>query len=267
MVGQLFAVVLLGIVEGLTEFIPVSSTGHLILVGSLINFQSDFGTLFEIVIQLGAILAVCLYSAPKLLSVVRALPFDPKARRFVVALCVAFLPSAVIGLALHGFIKSVLFSWTVVTASLVIGGIVILIIERWAPQPRYDRIEEMPLRVALAIGMLQVLSMIPGVSRAGATILGGVTVGVDRRTSTQFSFFLAIPTMLGATIVDLWKTPVILDHQALMLISVGFATAFVVALVVVRWFVAFVGHHGFSIFGWYRIAVGVAMALLLLARG
>jgi undecaprenyl-diphosphatase len=266
MAAQLLAAVLLGLVEGLTEFIPVSSTGHLIIVGSLIGFQSDFGTLFEVVIQLGAILAVCLYSAPKLLDVARALPRDPKARRFVAAIGVAFLPSAIIGLALHGFIKGSLFSLTVVAASLIGGGIAILIIEHLAPLPRYDQIEAMPLRVALAIGFCQVLAMIPGVSRAGATILGGVAVGVDRRTATEFSFFLAIPTMLGAAVVDLWKTPAVLDREAWMLIGIGFVTAFLVALLVVRWFVGFVGRHGFSIFGWYRIAIGIAITMLLAIR-
>jgi len=259
-------VLLLGIVEGLTEFIPVSSTGHLILVGSLIRFQSEFGTLFEVVIQLGAILAVCLYSAPKLLSVARALPRDPQARRFVVALTVAFLPSAFFGLALHGFIKSVLFSPAVVAVSLTLGGIAILVIERLAPLPRCHRIEEMPMRTALAIGLCQVLSMIPGVSRAGATILGGVALGVDRRTATEFSFFLAIPTMLGAAAVDLWKTPAALDRQSWTLIGIGFAAALVVALIVVQWFMRFVSRHGFSIFGWYRIAMGIAMAALLIVR-
>jgi undecaprenyl-diphosphatase len=264
--GQLVAVLLLGIVEGLTEFIPVSSTGHLILVGSLLRFQNEFGTLFEVVIQLGAILAVCVYSAPKLLSFARALPRDPRARRFVVALSVAFLPSAFFGLALHGFIKNVLFSPVIVAVSLTVGGIAILLIERLAPLPRYSRIEDMPVQIAFAIGLCQVVSMVPGVSRAGATILGGVAVGVDRRTATEFSFFLAIPTMLGAAVVDLWKTPAMLDREAWAFIGIGFATAFVVALIVVRWFVGFVSRHGFSIFGWYRIAIGIAMAALLIIR-
>jgi undecaprenyl-diphosphatase len=264
--AQLLDVLLLGLVEGLTEFIPVSSTGHLILVGSLLNFQSEFGTLFEVVIQLGAILAVCFYSAPKLLSMMRALPHDPQARRFAVALSIAFLPSAFFGLALHGLIKGALFSSLVVATSMIAGGVIILVIERLAPLPCYNVIEDMPMRIALAIGLCQVLSMIPGVSRAGATILGGVAVGVDRRTATEFSFFLAIPTMLGAAVVDLWKTPATLNAESWALIGIGFASAFVVALLVVRWFVSFVGRHGFSVFGWYRIAIGAAVFGLLVMR-
>src|SRR5579885_1489153 len=175
-------------------------------------------------------------------------------------------PVPFFGLALHGFIKSVLFSPAVVAVSLTLGGIAILVIERLAPLPRCHRIEEMPMRTALAIGLCQVLSMIPGVSRAGATILGGVALGVDRRTATEFSFFLAIPTMLGAAAVDLWKTPAALDRQSWTLIGIGFAAALVVALIVVQWFMRFVSRHGFSIFGWYRIAMGIAMAALLIVR-
>jgi undecaprenyl-diphosphatase len=264
MSSPVLTALLLGLIEGLTEFLPVSSTGHLILVGSLLGFQSDFGTLFEVVIQLGAILAVCVFSAPTLLRVVRALPGDPGARRLVLAILVAFLPSALFGLALHGFIKGVLFSSTVVAASLILGGIAILIIERFAPLSRYDQIEVIPLRVALAIGCCQVLAMVPGVSRAGATILGGVVAGVDRRTATEFSFLLAIPSMLGAASVDLWKTPLALGSVAWTLIAIGFTTAFIVALLVVRWFVDFVGQHGFSVFGWYRITVGTATLAAIL---
>jgi undecaprenyl-diphosphatase len=256
----------LGIVEGLTEFIPVSSTGHLIFMGSLLGFQSEFGTLFEIVIQLGAIMAVLLYSAPKLLKVARDLPTDPRARRFVGAITVAFLPSAVIGLTLHHYIKTVLFSPGVVAISLIVGGFAILIIEALVPTPRYAEIENLPLKIALLIGVLQALSMVPGVSRAGATILGAVALGVDRRTATQFSFFLAIPTMLGATVVDLWKTPIMLNANAWVTISIGFAAAFATAMLVLPWLVRFVGRHDFSVFGWYRIAIGCIAAYLLFLR-
>lgn len=256
----------LGLVEGLTEFIPVSSTGHLIFAGSLLGFQNEFGTLFEIVIQLGAITAVLVYSAPKLLLVARALPREPQARRFVGAITVAFLPSAIVGLALHNYIKTVLFSPGVVAVSLVIGGFAILIIEAIAPMPRYAEIDKLPLKIALLIGLFQTFSMVPGVSRAGATILGAVALGVDRRTAAEFSFFLAIPTMLGATVVDLWKTPVALDGQAWITISIGFAAAFGTAMLVLPWLIRFVGRHDFTVFGWYRIVIGCVAVYLLFLR-
>jgi undecaprenyl-diphosphatase len=264
--SDFLSAILLGVVEGLTEFVPVSSTGHLILVGSLINFQSDFGKLFEVVIQLGAILAVCVLYARKLWTTAYALPSDPQARRFVAAVAIAFLPSAIFGLALHDFIKNTLFSPLIVAISLFLGGLAILAIELFAPAPKIDRIEAMPRRAALGIGLFQVLSMIPGVSRAGATILGGVSIGVERRTATEFSFFLAIPTMLGAATVDLWKTHVLFNTHALLILGTGFATSFVVAMLVIKWLMAFVGRHGFTLFGWYRVVLGGAMLIGLAVR-
>jgi undecaprenyl-diphosphatase len=266
MAARFGSALVLGLVEGLTEFIPVSSTGHLIFAGSLLGFQNEFGALFEIVIQLGAIMAVLVYSAPKMLKVARALPTDPQARRFVVAITVAFLPSAIVGLMLHNYIKTVLFSPGVVAVSLVVGGFAILIIEATAPTPRHAEIEKLPLKNALLIGLFQTFSMIPGVSRAGATILGAVALGVDRRTATEFSFFLAIPTMLGATVVDLWKTPIVLDSQAWITIFVGFAAAFATAMLVLPWLIRFVGRHDFTVFGWYRIVIGCVATYLLFLR-
>src|SRR5215468_3716582 len=202
---DILSALILGAVEGLTEFLPVSSTGHLILVGDLLGFQNDLGKLFEIVIQLGAILAVVAFSLPRLWRVIAGLGSDYAARRFAWAVIIAFLPAAVLGALLHNFIKTVLFSPWVVVTTLVLGGIAILAIERLAPKPRHREIETMPMTTALGVGFCQALALIPGVSRAGATILGAEMLGVDRRVATEFSFYLAIPTMLGATVFDLWK--------------------------------------------------------------
>jgi undecaprenyl-diphosphatase len=257
---------LLGIVEGLTEFLPVSSTGHLILLDELLDFQGPPGHVFEIVIQLGAILAICVLYFSRLLNVVVGLPGDPAARRFATAVILAFLPAAVIGVILHDFIKSVLFSPLVVCVALIVGGFAILVIERMRPVPRIHAIEKFTPALSLKIGLMQCLAMIPGVSRSGATILGALLLGVERKTAAEFSFFLAIPTMLGATVYDLWKNRADLTFDGSMLIAVGFATAFVSALLVVKWFVNFVGRHGFSPFAWYRIAIGAVGLSALLMR-
>ena len=196
---------LLGLLEGLTEFIPVSSTGHLILLSRLIGFEGPPGFVFEVAIQLGAILAVCVLYWRRLLGVALGLAGEPAARRFALAVLLAFLPAAVLGALAHGFIKAVLFSPYVVAVSLVVGGMAILAIERALPPVRVASVAGMPWRVALGIGCCQCLAMVPGVSRSGATIMGALLLGVERRTATEFSFFLAIPTMLGATAYDLYK--------------------------------------------------------------
>ncbi|HEY4344253.1 MAG TPA: undecaprenyl-diphosphate phosphatase, partial [Parvibaculum sp.] len=200
-----FQAVFLGIVEGGTEFLPVSSTGHLIIAGKLIGFTGTTADVFEVVIQLGAIMAICVLYGRKLLDIVFGLGGDPAARRFALAVLIAFLPAAVLGFLLHDFIKTVLFSPMVVCASLVLGGIAILVIERWKPATRIVSIETLAPATAFRIGLFQCIAMIPGVSRSGATILGAVLLGVERKTAAEFSFFLAIPTMLGATVLDLWK--------------------------------------------------------------
>ena len=257
MLDTLFiSAVILGIVEGLTEFLPVSSTGHLILAAEILGFTGSGSKLFEVVIQFGAILAVCWVYRERLFNAVLGLAADVSARRFVANIIVAFLPAAVAGVLLHRFIKEVLFSPWVVAVSLVIGGFVILLIEQVRPLPRIRLVEAMPLRTALGIGFCQILAMIPGVSRAGATIMGALMLGVNRPAATEFSFFLAIPTMLGATVYDLYKSRAELsvDHGAV--IAVGFVVAFIAALLVVRHLVAFVSRHGFAIFAWYRIVLG-----------
>ena len=264
--STLISALVMGVVEGLTEFLPVSSTGHLILLGDLIGFQGPPGRLFEVVIQLGAILAVCVVYFQRLLNIAVSLPSSPEARRFVLAILLAFLPAAVIGVFAHGFIKSVLFNPYVVSVALIVGGAAILMIERNLPNPRHFEVEAFSPRLALGIGFVQTLAMIPGVSRSGATILGALMMGVERRTAAEFSFFLAIPTMLGAVVYDTYKNYSTLTSDGSLIIAVGFIAAFVAGLLVVRSLVAFVGRYGFSPFGWYRIVVGVVMLAILSLR-
>jgi undecaprenyl-diphosphatase len=264
--STLISALVMGVVEGLTEFIPVSSTGHLILLGDLLGFQGPPGRLFEVVIQLGAILAVCVVYFQRLLNIVVSLPSSPEARRFVVAILLAFLPSVVIGVVAHDFIKSVLFSPYVVSVALIVGGIAILWIERNLPRPRHFEVEAFSPRLALGIGLVQTLAMVPGVSRSGATILGALMMGVERRTAAEFSFFLAIPTMLGAVVYDTYKNYSTLTSDGTLVIAVGFIAAFLAGLLVVRSLVAFVGRYGFSPFGWYRIILGAVMLVFLSVR-
>lgn len=257
---------LLGLVEGLTEFIPVSSTGHLILLVDLLGFRGPPGKVFEVVIQFGAILAVCVVYFARLWHVLVTLPHTPASRRFVANILLAFLPAMAIGATLHGFIKTVLFDPWVVSVALIVGGIAILVIERGIYVPRVRAVEDMPIRTALAIGFCQTLAMIPGISRSGATIMGALLFGVERRTAAEFSFFLAIPTLLAAAVYDLWKNRLLLSQDGVSLIAVGFLVAFVSALIVVRTVVAFIGRHGFAPFAWYRIALGLVMIAVLASR-
>ncbi|GBD43382.1 Undecaprenyl-diphosphatase [bacterium HR40] len=250
---------LLGIVEGLTEFLPVSSTGHLILLVDLLGFRGPPGKLFEVVIQCGAILAVCLAYAGRFARVLSTLDRDRASRAFVRNILLAFLPAMVLGASLHGFIKDVLFDPRVVSIALVAGGIAILVIERRIHVPRVQSVETMPARTALGIGFCQTLAMIPGVSRSGATIMGALLLGVERRTAAEFSFFLAVPTMFAAAVFDLYKNREFLSADGLGLIATGFLAAFLSALLVVQTFVAFVGRHGFAPFAWYRIVLGCLM--------
>lgn len=261
--ATLFGALLLGVVEGLTEFIPVSSTGHLILLVDLIGFRGPPGKVFEIAIQLGAILAVCWLYRAKLIGVATGLFAGGDDFRFARNVLLAFLPAMVIGAAAHGFIKEVLFSPWVVSISLVVGGIVIIVIERRLQPARHHAIERFPWALAIAIGLCQAVAMIPGVSRSGATIMGALLLRVDRKAATEFSFFLAIPTMLAATVYDLYKNRATLSPDGIETIAVGFLAAFVAAMLVVRSVIAFISRHGFTPFAWYRIAVGTLMLLLL----
>jgi undecaprenyl-diphosphatase len=264
---MIFKAVLIGLIEGLTEFLPVSSTGHIILAEDVLGFQGPPGKVFEIVIQLGAILAVCwLYRAKILATANGVLVRDATAVRFATAVSVAFLPAAFIGVIAHGFIKDHLFNPMVVAISLVLGGIAILLIERFAQRPRIKSVDEIDRMTALKVGLCQCLAMVPGVSRAGATIMGAVVFRVDRATATEFSFFLAIPTMLGATVYDLYKNWSTLSWNGAGLIAIGFVVAFISALLVVAAFVRFISRHGFAVFAWYRIAIGMAALVFLLGR-
>ena len=258
---------LIGVVEGLTEFLPVSSTGHIILAEEVLNFQGPPGKVFEIVIQLGAILAVCLlYRAKIWTTAMGVVQREKPAMRFAAAILVAFLPAAIVGVAAHKYIKEVLFNPMVVAVALIVGGIAILLIERFAQRPRIKTLDDVDLKTALCIGLCQCLAMIPGVSRAGATIMGARVFRVDRATAAEFSFFLAMPTMLGATVYDLYKNWSSLSWEHGGVIALGFVAAFVSAMLVVGAFVRFISRYGFTVFAWYRIAVGALALTLLLMR-
>jgi len=261
--------VILGIVEGLTEFLPVSSTAHLLIAQDLLGFQPP-GDVFPIVIQFGAILSVVAVYWRRFWDVLVSLPSSQSSRRFAFGIIVAFLPAAIAGAALHGFIKDVLFAPAiaplVIAATLILGGILILVFERLAPPPRYGDGDRLPISKALQIGLFQILAIIPGVSRSGATILGGELMGVDRKAGALFTFYLAVPTMFGATVFDLWKNRHILNFDAGQDIAIGFVVSFLVALIVVRTFIAFIGRFGLKPFGWYRIAAGVGIIAALALR-
>ncbi|MEO5338439.1 MAG: undecaprenyl-diphosphate phosphatase [Magnetospirillum sp. WYHS-4] len=256
----------LGLIEGLTEFLPVSSTGHLVLLIDLLGFPAPPGKTFEIVIQLGAIVAVCLLYRRRLWQAVAGLANDPRERAFVRNLLLAFLPAMAVGAIAYPLIKRLLGAPVVVAAALVLGGIAILAIERWMRvKPRYLAVDDFTAGLSLRIGLFQVISMVPGVSRSGATIMGALLSGVERKAAAEFSFFLAIPTMAGATAYSLYKNWAALDFGDVGVIGVGFAAALATALVVVKAALAFIGRHGFAPFAWYRIVVGGIMLAVLAA--
>ncbi len=263
--------IMLGIVEGLTEFIPVSSTGHLILAAEIFGYDAEQWKVFNVVIQLGAILAVVVQYWRTFWAVGWGLlRLDPMSIRFLRNLLIAFLPSAVLGLALKDYIDIMLGSPMVVAWALIAGGIAIIAIERWAKPGPASGIAQLPARQALGVGLFQCVSMIPGISRSGATIMGALAMGIERRTAAEFSFFLAVPTMLGATTLEL------LDNRAALAaglgpvgwneIAIGFTVSFVVAIVVIRAFVAYISRSGFTPFAWYRILAGIAALILLWPR-
>ena len=267
MEASLLTIILLGIVEGVTEFIPVSSTGHLILAGALFGYDQHQWKVFNVVIQLGAIMAVVVLYWRTFLAVLTGLfRRQPEAWRFLRNVAVAFLPSAAVGLALHAQIEAMLGSPVLVCVALIVGGIAILLLERRLKHPKVDSVEAMGWKTALGIGLIQCLSMIPGISRSGATIMGALSLGVERKTAAEYSFFLAVPTMLAASGYDLLKTGARLDAGAWETIAIGFAVSFVVALLVIRLFLAIVTRHGFAPFAWYRIVVGTIALVWLLAR-
>ena len=255
----LLKALILGIVEGLTEFLPVSSTGHLIIVGDLLNFNDEVGKVFEIVIQLGAILAVCWEYRARLGKVVRGLSGDAAARRFAWNLFVAFLPAAILGLLFIKAIKAHLFNPFSVAIAFIVGALVIFWVEKKAFHPRIDSVDDMTWKDALKVGLAQCFALIPGTSRSGATIMGGMVFGLSRKTATEFSFFLAIPIMFAATFYDVFKHWQLLHVHDLGTFAVGFATAFVSAFFAIRALLRYVSHHSFTVFAWYRIVFGVLL--------
>jgi len=266
---DIFTPVLLGIVEGLTEFLPVSSTGHLILATKLLGYDAARWEVFNIVIQLGAILAVVVLYWRTFWAVLRGLGRrDALAIRFTRNILVAFIPAAVIGLALHKRIEALLGNALVVAVALILGGMAILAIEWRVKKAHVTGVAEVPIGTVAGIGLVQCLAMIPGVSRSGATIMGALSLGVERRTAAEFSFFLAIPTMLGATVVQLASHRHELTAPGaigLGTIGIGFVVSFIVALVVIKAFVSIVTRHGFAPFAWYRIIAGSAALIWLIA--
>jgi undecaprenyl-diphosphatase len=266
MLFDLIKACVLGTIEGLTEFIPVSSTGHLLLIEHFFKIgDEDFGKTFVVLIQLGSILALLSIYFMRLWNIALALPSDPGARRFVVGVLLAFFPAVVIGLLAHGFIKSVLFNPWVVCTTLIVGGAVLLWVDRLNLKPRHVDATRFSLPMYFGIGFAQCLAMIPGVSRSGATIVSAMLFGADKRSATEFSFFLAMPTMVGAFALDFYKN----WHQLgggsnLLLVATGFVVSFVAGWFVVKSLLDYVSHHGFAFFAWWRIVVG---ALGLMALG
>ncbi len=263
---SIISALVLGLIEGLTEFLPVSSTAHVLLAGHFLGFQSP-GNTFAVLIQLGAILAILLVYARKLTRIAIDLPTDPKARRFVMTVLIAFLPAAIIGALAHDFIKTVLFETPIlICVVLILGGIVLLYVDKMQFKPRYHDVMDYPWSLALKIGLFQCLAMVPGTSRSGATIVGALLMGADKRSAAEFSFFLAMPTMLGAFTLDLYKNRDALTFDDGAIIAVGFVAAFVTALLVVRSLLGYVSNRGYALFAYWRMIVG-ALGLIGLLLG
>jgi undecaprenyl-diphosphatase len=265
--GTIVDAVILGIIEGLTEFIPVSSTAHLLLAGKLLGFENP-GRTFEVLIQLGAILAILTVYSGRLWTIARKLPSDPMARRFVSAVLIAFLPAAAVGALGHSIIKDVLFeSLYLICGILIVGGFVLLWVDRMTFKPRFTDVMEYSPGLAFRIGLFQCMALVPGVSRSGATIVGALLMGTDKRSAAEFSFFLAMPTMAGAFAFDFYRNRDVIDLAQIQLVAVGFVAAFIVAVVVIRSLLDFVSRHGFAFFAWWRILVGCIGIIMLAAFG
>jgi undecaprenyl-diphosphatase len=250
----------MGVVEGLTEFLPISSTGHLILAGELLGFSDDKAKVFEVVIQTGAMLAIVWEYRMKFWRVLAGLPSDRAAQRFALNLAIAFLPAAVLGLAFHNLIKAHLFHAVPVALAFIVGGIVILWVERSLhPRVRVDSVDAMTWSDALKVGIAQAFALIPGTSRSGATIIGGMLFGLSRRAATEFSFFLAVPTLVAAGAYDFWKNRALFSAGDAGVFTVGSVAAFVSAFLCVRWLLRYIASHDFTPFAWYRIAFGAVV--------
>jgi len=256
-----FKAVVLGIVEGLTEFLPVSSTGHLIIAGQLLGFSDDKAKVFEIFIQSGAMLAVVWEYRARFTGLLFGLRREPAARRLAVNLAVAFLPAALLGLVFAGLIKQHLFHAVPVAVAFIGGGLIILWVERRPRPARVASVDEMTWLDALKVGLAQCVALVPGTSRSGATIIGGMLFGLSRRAATEFSFFLAVPTLIAAGVYDLYKHRALLEAADLGIFAVGFGVSFVAAFFCVRWLLRYVTSHDFTPFAWYRIAFGAAVLL------
>ena len=259
-----FKAALMGIVEGLTEFLPISSTGHLILVGGLIDFTGEKEKVFGIAIQTGAMLAVMWQYRVKLLHTIVGLFSDPVAQRFVRNLLIAFMPAVILGLAFGSMIKAHLFSAVPVALAFIIGGFIILIVEKRGETKghvRVNHVDDMTAKDALYLGLLQCLALIPGTSRSGSTIIGGMAIGLSRKCATEFSFFLGIPTLIGAGAYSIWQERNILQVSDTPLFLVGLVFAFISALICIRWLIHYVSSHSFKPFAWYRIAFGIIVLL------
>ena len=249
----------LGIVEGLTEFLPVSSTGHLILAGDLLKFNDDRGKLFEIVIQSGAILALCWEYRQRIAQVLAGLPRQREAQRFALNLAVAFVPLAVLGLLFKKAIEAHLFKPIPVAIAFIVGALIILWAEKRTHRIRVESVDDLDIIDAFKLGLAQACALIPGTSRSGATIIGGLLFGLSRRAATEFSFFLAIPTLLAATAYNLYKERALLSADDLGMWATGFVAAFVSAFLCVRWLLRYISSHDFTVFAWYRIAFGIVV--------
>ncbi len=262
MMLDFFKAALLGIVEGLTEFIPVSSTAHLLLTSQLVDFTAIKNNLFEVVIQLGAILAICVIYRGKIFDLL--IHFKEKSQqKFILNLALAFLPAALLGVALHGLIKSFLFNNLTIAFALILGGIVMIAVERKPKKSSVEELENITPLTAFYVGLFQCLAMIPGVSRSGATIIGGLLLGLNRKIAAEFSFFLAIPTIAAASIYDLYKNYAELNFENIEMIFVGLLASFFSAILVIKWFINFVSKNNFVPFGFYRIAVGILVLIFL----
>jgi undecaprenyl-diphosphatase len=258
---------ILGVVEGLTEFVPVSSTGHLLLVQRFFGFADDeFGKTFAVLIQFGAILALLSIYFFKLWRLATGMFSDPDARRFIIGVLIAFLPAAVVGALAHDFIKAVLFNVWIVCFTLIVGGAILLWVDSLDLKPRYHDATRFALPMYFIVGVAQCVSMIPGVSRSGTTIVSAMLLGADRRSAAEFSFWLAMPTMFGAFVYDLYKSRGQLTMDNSIIIAVGFAVSFVAAWIVVKTFLDYVQRHGFGLFAWWRVIVGT-LGLIALALG
>jgi undecaprenyl-diphosphatase len=254
-------IIVLGIVEGLTEFVPVSSTGHLIVASDMLKFNNEFAKLFEVVIQLGAILAVVWLYRDKILKLILSIFSDKKSFSFAVNLFIAFLPASIIGFFFHSIIKDYLFNPITVAVALIIGGLGIIIIEKLNIKEKTGEALDINKKSALVVGLSQILALIPGVSRSASTIMGGVCSGLSRKASAEFSFFLAIPIMFAATFYDLYKSSDVLNSNSILMIAIGFVAAFISALFVIKWFIKFISTHDFKIFAYYRIIFGMFLLI------